>query len=81
MPIVVVVVIIVDRQFVVPISSNILTVALAALFVWQKELVVVGIVVDRSWACQVDFECFACWGWWVLVLLVVVVVVDVVEVP
>ena len=52
-----VVVIIFDRQFVVPISFGIPTIVLISLVVWRKELVVVGIVVDNSWACQVDLEC------------------------
>ena len=62
MPIVVVLIAFVDRKFVAPISFGIPTIVLIALIVWQKEIVVVGIVVDNSWACQVDLECVACLG-------------------
>ena len=62
MSLIFVVITIVDRQFVVSISFGIPTVVLIALVVWQKELVIFGIVFDNSWACQVDLECVACLG-------------------
>ena len=66
-PSVVSVVIIVDRKFVVPISFGIPTIVLIALVVWSKKPIVVGIVVDNSWACQVDLEWVACLEYLVLV--------------
>ena len=61
-PIIVAIVTIVDRKFVVAISFGIPTFVLITLVVWKKELIVVGVVVDNSWACQVDLECVACLG-------------------
>ena len=46
-PIVVVVTAFVDRQFVAPISFGIPTIVLIAPVVWQRELVVVEVVVDN----------------------------------
>ena len=57
-----VVVIIVDRQVVVPTSFDTPTIVLFALVVWKKELVVVGVAIDKPWACQADVECVACSG-------------------
>ena len=55
-PIVVVVTAFVDRQFVTSISFGIPTVVLIAPIVWQRELVVVEVVVDNLWVCQVDLD-------------------------
>ena len=51
-PLIVAVIIVVDKQFVVPISFGIPTVVLIALVVWKRKLV----VVDNLWVCQVDLE-------------------------
>ena len=52
-PIVVAIITIVGKQFVAPISFGIPTIVLIALVVWQREPVVVEVVVDNLWACQV----------------------------
>ena len=46
----------VDRKFVAPISFGIPTIVLIAPIVWQRELVVVEVVIDNLWVCQVDLE-------------------------
>ena len=55
-PIIIVVIAFVDRKFVSLISFGIPTIVLIAPVVWQRELVVVGVLVDNLWACQVDLE-------------------------
>ena len=60
MSITVVVTTFVDRQFVAPISFGIPTIVLIALVFWKRELVVVEVVIDNLWVCQVDLELVVC---------------------